>query len=264
MRTRATALLCSVLVLQCVNAEDSWPEWRGATGQGVSNAKNLPIKWSETKNVAWKQKVPGLGWSTPVVANGIVWVTSAVDTPATKKEAKERRQTTTNSQPLKISSRVSFRAIGIDLKSGKKIHDVEVLNEKNPQIIHRLNSYASPSPIIEDGRLYCHFGPSGIACLDIASNKVLWTNRSLKVKHENGPGSSPILWQNLLIIHCDGIDQQYIIALDKNTGKQAWKRPRSGKLRENPQLKKSYATSLVTELNGTLQVVSPSADWIYG
>ncbi len=247
-----------------LSAGDRWPEWRGELGQGHADATNLPISWSESKNVSWKQDVPGRGWSTPVIDNGQVWVTTAVDKLASKRDQLRRRKTSTNSQPLRISESVSLRAVGFDLDSGRLIRDVEVLAQREPQMIHRDNSYATPSPILEDGKLYCHYGPSGIACLDLASGKVLWSNRTLVVKHENGPGSSPILWNDLLIIHCDGIDKQYIVALDKNSGDEVWKTPRTGDLNDNPQLRKSYATSLIVDVNGEPQVVSPSADWIFG
>ncbi len=245
-------------------ADDAWPEWRGVSGQGHTNARGLPVKWSSSENVAWKAKVAGRGWSTPVVAERVVWVTSAIDRPASPEDAKRRRQQTTNSQPLTISEFVSLRAVGIDLQSGKLLHDIEVLNQVDPQMIHRDNSYATPTPILDGGRLYCHYGPSGIACLDLATRKVVWSNRRLKVLHENGPGSSPVLWGGLLIVHCDGIDQQYIVALDKETGEIVWKTDRTGELHENPQLRKSYATPLVTDINGSPQVISPAADWLYG
>ncbi len=246
------------------SAADRWPEWRGVDGQGHSAATGLPVQWSETEHVAWKVKVPGHGWSTPVVEEGMVWVTTAIDRPASPEDAKRRRQTTTNSQPLTISEFVSLRAVGIDLRTGALKHDIEVLNEVDPQMIHHENSYATPTPIIENGRLYCHYGPSGIACLDVVTGKVVWSNRTLRVLHENGPGSTPVLWNGLLFVHCDGIDQQYIVALDKATGEIAWKTDRTGELNENPQLQKSYATPLVTDVNGAPQVISPAADWLYG
>jgi len=263
-RIRLWVLLAIVICPRPTVAADGWPEWRGASGQGYSDAVNLPIRWNEKNNVAWKTKVPGHGWSTPVVAKGIVWVTTAIDKLAAKADADRRRKASTNSQPLRISDSVSHRAVGIDLKTGRIVHNYQVLTQREPQMIHRVNTYATPSPIIENDRLYCYYGPSGIACLDVKSGKVLWSNRTLKVKHENGPGSSPVLWQNLLIVHCDGIDQQYIVALNKETGKRAWTVKRSGKLRPDVQLRKSYATSLVAKVNGKPQVISPAADWIYG
>lgn len=245
-------------------AGDRFPEWRGVNGQGHAAAKDLPNTWSETKNVGWKVNIPGRGWSTPVIENGQVWVTTATDVEAEGAELARRREASTNTQPLRISASVSCRLVGIDLKSGKVLRNVEILNEKDPQYIHAQNTYATPTPVIENGKLYCHYGPSGTACYDIKTNKVLWTNRTLLVQHENGPGSSPILWKDLLIIHCDGIDKQYITALSKKTGKQVWKTMRTGKLKDNPQLKKSYATSLVVSVNDKPVLISPAADWLYG
>jgi outer membrane protein assembly factor BamB len=151
----------------------------------------------------------------------------------------------------------------LDRNSGKLLSDVEVLTEESPDPVHHLNSFASPSPVIEDGRLYCHFGTNGTACLDTKSGEVVWTNRELKLKHENGPGSTPILFQEWLIVHCDGSDTQSIAALNKSDGKLAWKTARSGKMDENPQLKKAYGTPLVTTVAGRELVLSPAANWLY-
>ncbi|MBM83597.1 MAG: serine/threonine protein kinase [Planctomycetaceae bacterium] len=258
------SLTCLVCLASTLNAADRFAEWRGNDGQGHSNAVNLPVKWSETRNVAWKTTIPGSGWSTPVVENGVVWVTTAIDEPANKDEFERRRKASTNKQPLRISDSVSLRAVGVDLATGKIVRDVELLSEEKPQQIHYVNTYASPSPVIEDGRLYCHYGTYGIACLDVKSGEVLWRNKDMRVEHENGPGSSPILWQDRLIIHCDGIDKQYIVALNKDTGKEVWRTDRTGQLRDNVQLRKSYATALIVQVEGKPLVVSPAADWLYG
>lgn len=264
MRKSIAAIGIVLVVGVAGQADDTWPEWRGATGQGVSSAKNLPVSWSETSNVAWKIKLPGRGHSTPVIADGRVWLTTSIDKQASKKDAAARRAKSTNSMPMRVSDSVSLRAICVDMETGKQLHDVELLSQKNPQMIHIDNTYATPSPILEADRLYCYYGPSGIACLDTTTHKVLWENRSLVVDHSNGAASTPILWRDLLIVHCDGIDQQYIVALNKATGKKVWRTDRSGELNKNPQLKKAYATPLAVELNGVPQIISPGADWLYG
>lgn len=243
---------------------DSWPEWRGPQGTGISQAVNLPISWSEKSHIAWRVIVPGHGWSVPVIGNKQVWVTTGIDQPASQKDAARRRKASTNSQPLTVSKAVSLRAIGLELATGKLLHNKELLSETDPQMIHRENSYATPTPVLDKNRLYCHYGPYGVACLDLETQQVIWQNRSLRVKHENGPGSSPILWKNLLIIHCDGIDQQYIVALNTADGKPVWKTMRSGKPHQDVQMRKAYSTSLIVGIDGTQQVVSPAADWVYG
>jgi outer membrane protein assembly factor BamB len=143
------------------------------------------------------------------------------------------------------------------------LHDVELLTQDRPQPTHNMNSFASPTPVLEDRRLYCHFGTHGTACLDTATQKVLWTNRELTLNHENGAGSSPVLIGECLVFHCDGSDVQYIAALDKRTGRVAWKTERSGKMNDNPQLKKAYGTPLVVEAAGGPQLLSPASDWLY-
>jgi hypothetical protein len=133
-----------------------------------------------------------------------------------------------------------------------------------PQPIHALNSYASPSPVLTEGRLYCHFGDFGTACVETTTGKVLWANRDLRLDHMNGPGSTPIVWNDLLIVNCDGIDVQFVAALDTVTGRLAWKTSRSGKLGDDPDVKKAYATPIVVRHGDRDVLISPGADWLYG
>ncbi len=177
---------------------------------------------------------------------------------------KKKLEGNTNNQPLNLSGRLSLRAVCVDRNTGKLLHDVETLVQEEPDPIHQLNTFASPSPVLAGDRLFCHFGTNGTACVDAKSGKVLWTNLELKIKHENGPGSTPVAWEDLLIVHCDGSDVQYIAALEQSTGKIRWKTPRSGDLRPDPQLKKAYGTPLIATLNGAEVVLSPGADWLYG
>ena len=142
------ALLAALIIHAPATAADSWPEWRG-DGQGHSGARDVPAKWSEDA-VGWRTEIPGLGWSTPVIADGKVWLTTATDTRASKEEAARRKQLTTNSQPLIFSSHVSYRALCLELSSGKTLKDIEVMSQKDPQFIQIDNSYATPSPIFED------------------------------------------------------------------------------------------------------------------
>ncbi|MED6300134.1 MAG: PQQ-binding-like beta-propeller repeat protein, partial [Verrucomicrobiota bacterium] len=244
--------------------EADWPQWRGASGQGsVEGEEGVPIKWSEKENVKWKVKTTGRGWSSPVIESGKIWMTAAHETLATEEEAKERLKANTGSQPLTLLKEAKFHAICIDKNKGKIIHDVELFSVSEPQWVHRFNSYASSTPVIENGKVYCHFGTYGTACVDSLTGKILWKNLELKCMHENGPGSSPVVIGEHLIFHMDGSDVQYVAALNKKDGRLAWKTLRTGKMHSNPQLKKGYSTPILVQRDGVKELISPGANWLY-
>jgi len=255
-----------LLLPALLSGAESWPQWRGPAANGHAGKAGYPSEWSAQKNVAWKSVLPGRGHSSPVHDGDTIWVTTAIETPASEAEKKERLKANKGLPTVTVLSKVSLRALRIDPKSGKVLQDIEVLKKKQPQWVHKLNSYASPTPVIEDGKVYFHFGAYGNACIDAKTGKLLWKNedKALWVMHENGPGSSPLIWDNLMIFHLDGSDRQNIVALYKDSGKIAWKTKRSGELRENPQLQKSYSTPIVENFNGKPVLISCSADWVYG
>ncbi|MFT5106301.1 MAG: outer membrane protein assembly factor BamB [Verrucomicrobiales bacterium] len=265
---RITIQASALLIVIAVGSAfaDNWPQWRGPDGQGHAppDAKT-PKEWSETKNMVWKTDLTGRGWSSPVIADGMAWMTAAHETEADPAETKRRLEANTGGQEVTVLASVRLQAIGVDLESGEIKHDFELFTVKQPQWVHRFNSYASPTPWIEGGKLYCHFGGLGTACVHTASAKVLWTNTDpdLTVMHENGPGGSPVLFGKSLIFHLDGSDRQFIAALNAETGKVKWKTERSGKLHDNPQLKKAYGTPLLAKIDGKHQVLSQGANWLY-
>jgi outer membrane protein assembly factor BamB len=257
--TLAFCLLCTAIATQAAD----WPQWRGPDGQGHVVGTGYPLTWSETENVAWKVELPGRGHSSPVVDGSRIWLTTAEESPITEEKRKEKLAKNTGGQPLVLVGSLSLRAVCVDRQSGKIVHDIELMTHDDPDWTHQINTFASPSPVIDDGKLYCSFGTHGSACLDTTTGKVLWTNQELRLNHENGPGSTPVIYGDNFIIHCDGSDAQYIAALNKHDGKLAWKTPRSGALRSDPQLRKAYGTPLVVKLNGRDQLISPGADWLY-
>lgn len=241
-----------------------WPQWRGPTGQGVAASANIVAQWSEAENVAWRTEIGGRGWSSPVVAGDQVWVTTARETVASEEESARRLESNTGGQPVTVLSEVRIDAVCIDKRTGKVLKEIEALRKKDPQWAHATNSYASPTPVIDSGRLYLQNGSFGTACIDIETGDVLWTNQELWVMHENGPGGSPVIWNNLIIFHMDGSDKQFIAAIDKHTGSVVWQTARSGKMNSNPQLKKAYGTPVVTPVGGRDVIISPAANWVYG
>jgi outer membrane protein assembly factor BamB len=198
-----------------------WPQFRGPDGQGHAEAADLPLTWSEKDNVAWKAAIPGLGWSSPVIAGKQIWLTTAVDGGRTLKALCDR-------------------------VSGKIVHDVTVFPNNTPINLTPPNSHASPTPIIEGDRVYVHFGQYGTACLTKAG-KIVW-KKNLRYQSLYGPSSSPVLCGDLLIVTCDGTDVRYLAALDKRTGAMRWKKHRDGR--------NSESTPLVIRVGGARQVVS--------
>lgn len=244
----------------------AWPQWRGSDASGHAHPGNFPKHWALDKNILWKANLPGRGHSCTVHENGLIWITTAMETPASDKEREKRLKKNDGLATVKVLSEVSLRALRIDATSGEILINKEIFRKEQPQWVHNLNSYASPTPLIEDGRVYLHFGAYGNACLDAQSSELLWKNNQLElwVMHENGPGSSPILWENLMIFHLDGSDRQSVVALFKDTGKIAWQTKRSGEMRENRQFQKSYSTPIIVTMNHKPVLVSCSADWVYG
>jgi outer membrane protein assembly factor BamB len=225
---RATLPLLLALIAFTVHAED-WPEFRGPTGQGHSAERGLPLEWSESRNVIWKTPVPGLGWSTPVVAGGRVWLTTAV---------RERGS-------------ASLRVLAFDIQTGVPIINVEAFRLGKAELTNAKNSHASPTPVIDGDRVYVHFGADGTASLT-TSGEIVWKARFPYVT-QHGNGGSPVVFEDLLIFSCDGWDAAFVIALDKRTGKVRWKTQR-----RSPS-DQAYTTPLVIRVGQRDQVVSIGA-----
>lgn len=254
-----------LLCVTALQAEEEWPRFRGPQGNGHTEAKHLPTTWSEEENVTWKTPIVGRGHSSPVISGNMIWMTTAIEKPISEEEKRQRLENIPNSRTLNLAGNLSLRAICVHRESGKILHDLEIFHVENPQPIHQLNSYASPTPIIEADRLYCHFGTYGTACLDISGQRpeFVWKTNRFKIDHQNGPGASPIIWKDLVICNFDGIDVQYVAAMNKHSGDLVWKTPRSGKLAERVDFKKAYCTPVVIEEDGRAQLISPGADWVY-
>jgi outer membrane protein assembly factor BamB len=225
------------LFSQAVN----WPDFRGPTGQGWAlEAKDLPIQWSESEGVRWKTPIAGKGWSTPVLADGQAWMTTATRDGG------------------------SLRAVAVDLETGAIKHDIELFTPAEPVHLNAKNSHASPSPVFDGQNLYFSFGTMGTACVEASSGRVVWKNNVVQIDHKEGPGSSPILWRELLILNADGIDEQYVVALDRKTGQIVWRQDRPKPIHRDFDQRKAYSTPLVIEANGRSELVSTGAMQVLG
>lgn len=239
-----------------------WPQFRGPGGQGHSTATGLPVRWSEDENIAWKVPVEGVGWSSPVVLDNKVWMTTAVVTLATAEESEKFLAELGMPVPrVEVARRVTLEAVCLDARTGRLLDTLTLFDDAGPLQICSVNSYASPTPVGEPGRLYCDFGTMGTACVDTASGDILWKRR-LRVEHQVGPGSSPILHGKLLVLVRDGCDVQYVTALDKTTGQTAWRTERPPIDAPQPYYRKSFSTPLVFAAADGEQMIVPAAQWI--
>lgn len=227
-------VLCNISDI--TTAQENWPEYRGPSGNGHAVGANLPVEVDPQQDVKWKTPIHGKGWSSPVVWGNQIWVTTATEDGKT------------------------MSAICVDLSTGKKRFDKVIHENESPEFCHPVNSYASPTPVIEKGRVYLHFGSYGTTCLDTQTGEKIWERKDLKCDHFRGPASSPILFDGLLIVAFDGFDVQYVVALDKLTGKTVWKTQREITYpSDNGDLKKAYGTGAIFEVNGEPLLVYPSA-----
>ena len=223
--TRRTALPLLLCGASRPWAAEDWPQFRGPDGQGHSGEHALPLTWSENENVRWKAPVPGLGWSSPAILGDRIWVTTATDRGR------------------------SLQAVCLDRETGRQMLAVEVFHSAGEESINEKNSYASPTPVLDGDHVYLHFGPYGTACIR-NSGEIVWRTR-LKYAPQHGPGGSPALFEDLLIVSCDGMDTQYVAALDTGTGRIRWRSSRAGS--------QAYVTPLVIEAGGRTQVIAPGA-----
>jgi outer membrane protein assembly factor BamB len=236
-------------------AELPWPCRNGPFHNGCAaevDVRGVPLEWDEAsgKNIAWKVDLEGFGHSTPAIGHGRLWFTAAT--------ADGKRQF----------------VYAIDARTGRVLaHKLVFENAAPERLGNKVNTYASPSCVLEDDAVYVHFGCYGTARLDPLTAAVIWQRRDLPCRHFRGPGSSPIVWRDLLILTFDGIDQQYVAALDKHTGKTVWRTDRStdyhdlgpdGKPKAEGDNRKGYGTPATMDVNGRTQLVSVGSRAAFG
>ncbi len=236
--------IISVLIVWPCSAEN-WPGFRGPTGQGSSTEKNLPLAWSLTENLAWRVEVPGVGWSSPVVWEDCVFVTTA--TP----------------------DGTSCHVVCLDAEHGKTVWDKEVFRQESPRKLAE-NSHATPTPVTDGKLVYAAFNGGRILAVDFDGN-VAWSWRDSQFVSKHGLAASPILYRDLLIMPLDGNgpadvnnigyltawEGAFIVALDKRTGQEKW-RAKRGLSRQ------AHVTPIVMAVNGQPQLISGAGDVVQG
>ena len=220
-------------LLFAVVAED-WSQFRGPRADGHVRHKNVPTTWSDEKKIVWRVPVPGLGWSSPVVVDGAVYLTTAVP----------------------VGEGLSLRALAIDSATGKTIWDREVRSVAKAPTIHAKNSHASPTPIVHAGAVYVHFGPQGMARLKQSDGTIDWLCTELDYPPMHGSGGSPYLSNGKLVVVCDGSVKPFVAAVDTESGKVVWKTYRS----IEAKISHSFVTPIVAEVDGQFQVLAPGPD----
>ncbi len=238
----ATLLFCFIAVTGGAGvsdvraAEPHWNQFRGPHGNGHTKATGLPVTFSEQQGVKWKTPIEGKAWSSPVVWGDRVWLTTA---PPHGKQ---------------------MYVLGVDIKTGRIVHNLLVFENAKPQFCHSNNSYATPTPVVEEGRLYVHFGIHGTACINTKTGEKIWERRDFKCNHHRGPAASPIIHGEHLIVQFDGFDVQYVVAMNKHNGKTVWKKDRAFDFKTtNGDRKKAYCTPTVITHQGVEQLISPCA-----
>jgi len=221
--------------LNSVKSQDSnWTHFRGSNLNGIANVESVPLRWGDDLNIRWKTEIHDKGWSSPVIYGNQIWVTTAT------------------------SDGTDLFAVCVDFQTGKIIHDIKVFSPENVFGKHSINTYATPTPCIEKNFVYVHYGSLGTACINTSNGSVVWRRTDLKCRHVQGPASSPIIYKNLLILHYEGTDVRYIVALNKSDGKTVWKTDRPAKPYEplTEIGKKAYVTPIILNVRGRDLLIS--------
>jgi outer membrane protein assembly factor BamB len=218
---------------RAIAQDKNWTHFRGSNLNGIAENENIPLKWDDSV-IKWKTEIHDNGYSSPVVYNNQIWVTTA------KPDGKE------------------LFAVCIDFNTGKIIYDIKVFTPDEIPGKHSINTYASPTACIEKGFVYVHYGSMGTACINTGNGSIVWKRTDFKCKHVQGPASSPVIYKNLLILHFEGTDVRYIVALDKTNGKQVWRSDRPAEMYEQIAEigRKAYITPILMNVKGRDMLIS--------
>lgn len=257
-----TCLWLQLITAGSLGAAAEWWQFRGPQA-GHVEGQGFPLRWgSFFDEPLWKTQLPGKGWSSPIVIDQRIWLTSAEQVALDTGQAAEKlAELPLGARDLVAHATVRLMALELDAETGQLLRRIDLFECPNPQPIHAMNSHASPTPTTDGGHVYCHFGALGTACIEIASGQVLWS-RQLVTEEITGGAASPVLHRDCLYLSCDGADQQYVIALDKLTGTTRWKVDRPSIKVPDDSWRRSFSTPVIVDTADRCQLISMSAQWL--
>jgi outer membrane protein assembly factor BamB len=231
---------------QAVNPLAQWGQWRGPLATGAAPKADPPVEWSETKNIRWKTKLPGLGHSSPVVWGSLVFVTTAEMTGAKKPFTGVTPDGAHNNMNPLFDHQ--FAVMAIDRQTGAVVWRRTVATRQPHESTHESATWASNSPVTDGEHVLSFFGSNGLYCLD-TGGRLLWSRDlgDMQVKHGHGEGASPLLHGETVVVNWDHEGASVIVALAKRTGEELWRQPRDEVT--------SWATPIVVTHDGQAQVV---------
>ena len=233
-----------ILSIQYVSAQN-WPQWRGPLRTGAAPSGNPPVEWSTEKNIRWKTRLTGTGYSTPAVWGDNIFVTAAVSTESG----------TVSGGILKATQPVKFLVMAVDRRTGKVKWEHLAREEVPHEPRNHRGAWATASPVTDGERVYAFFGSRGLYCYAI-EGRLIWEKDfgDMDTHGEMGEGSSPALFEDRLIINWDHYGQDFIVALDAPTGKEIWRKKRDERI--------SWTTPLIVEEAGRVHVIVVAEEWI--
>ncbi|MEO6181726.1 MAG: PQQ-binding-like beta-propeller repeat protein, partial [Verrucomicrobiota bacterium] len=240
--------ILTLLAVSTAVAQNNWPQFRGESSLGVSDNKNLPITWSTNENVAWSVPVPGSGWSSPIVWEDKIFVTSVITDGEVEPPKKGLYFGGERKTPSKDIHH--WMVYCYDWKTGKKLWGKQVHEGSPSTSIHLKNTYASETPLTDGKRVYAYFGNVGLFCLDM-DGKEIWSQKwgHANTRYGWGTAASPVLHKERLFVVNDNEDKSFILALDKKSGKELWRVARDEK--------SNWATPYVWENDKRTELVVP-------
>jgi outer membrane protein assembly factor BamB len=262
-RGRFCAVILAGMVCTWLPAAD-WPQFRGPTGCGLASTESLPLRWGGFESAAWQTEIPGHGWSSPVVIGERIWLTTAEQTalPTVVRDKKLNAGVYRDYRDqLQVHGSARCFAVELSAVTGDLLRKIELLICDDPPSTHATNGYASPTPVSDGRHLVSHFGSLGTACVDLKSGEVLWKRR-LQFDEITGPGSSPVIYENIVMLPCDGADKQFVIGLNIRTGHTVWQTDRP-KIDDAEGIhRRAFSTPLIVQHGDRWEAISVGAQWV--